>query len=276
MLHRKHLGLALVLVGAASCATIQKWARGAFEKPTLSFSNARLSDISLTGATLNLEYLLRNPNPIGLTLDEVTYAVLVEDHPMVSGRPPQGLTLPAKGRAMAVFPATVQFAELGAALSEVLTRETTRYRIQGSIGVRTPLGMVSLPLSHEGTFTAPKLPTFALASPRIRDISLTSATLDVVFNVTNPNGFDLPLGLLSGAVAIGGARAGEIPATDLGMLPPSGSREIAIPIRLNLASSLAAANALRQGQGDVKFTGSLGLGQASLPIQLIERLVFRK
>ena len=45
---------------------------------------------------------------------------------------------------------------------------------------------------------------------------------------------------------------------------------VKVPVTINFASALQAANAIRQGKGQLALTGQLQSGTASLPINLSE------
>src|SRR5437879_10118672 len=58
--------LALALCAAlAGCAQLQQLAASAFQRPAVSFKDARLRDVSLGGATVDLVFGVDNPNDQG-------------------------------------------------------------------------------------------------------------------------------------------------------------------------------------------------------------------
>jgi hypothetical protein len=56
----------------------------------------------------------------------------------------------------------VKFADVAPVLETFLTKDKASYRAEGSIGLKTPLGVIPIPLKQEGTFPIPKLPQVAL------------------------------------------------------------------------------------------------------------------
>src|SRR3982751_1576585 len=93
------LALCLLALSQSGCAALSKLLSDAFQQPTFSFKQVQLLDVSLGGATVNLVYTLHNPNPVGLSLAEVDYALFIEGKQLVAGRPPNGLTIPESGQA---------------------------------------------------------------------------------------------------------------------------------------------------------------------------------
>ena len=75
--------LSLSLVTLTGCATLKKL----FKKPTVVFKTARLSSASLSDATVDVVYEVRNPNTFGLSLAKVDYAFFVEGKQVVAGSP---------------------------------------------------------------------------------------------------------------------------------------------------------------------------------------------
>jgi len=88
--------LVVLAASASACAWLQM-AEGGFQKPTVAYKSASLSDVTLSGATLNLVLTVDNPNPVELALADVDYRLAIDGHQVATGRPPEGLQIPAKG-----------------------------------------------------------------------------------------------------------------------------------------------------------------------------------
>jgi LEA14-like dessication related protein len=264
--------LAVVVVGG--CAFLKGLSESAFQKPTLSFRSASVADASLSGATVNLVYALENPNGFGLSLASVRYAFAVEGRQLVAGKPPAGLQIPAKGTAELTFPANVKFADLASVVETFLTKDSASYRAEGEVGVQTPIGVLSFPLATEGQFEVPKIPHFELGSPRIAHLSLDGATLELPLTITNRNSYPLPIQSFSGTIHIGGAPVGSLSSGDFGQLEPRGSRQVALPARLQFSAAGAAAQAIREGKAQIALSGQISSGGISVPFHLNQLVSF--
>ena len=264
------------LVLLAGCASLQRLAKNAFQQPRLTFKTARLSHASLADATVDLVYQLDNPNPLGLNLASVDYAFFVEDKQVVAGAPPKGLALPARGKAELVFPANVKFADIVPVVQTFLTKDSARYKAQGSVGIQTPLGVLRFPLEHEGTFEIPKIPQVQFEPPRISNITLQGATVEFPLVVKNRNSFPLPVGGISGALKVAGASVGTLSTGDLGLLEPGSTRQLTLPLNINFLRAASAASALRSGSGQVKLEGQLLSGGQNVPLDVTQLLNFRR
>src|ERR671936_1416127 len=162
------LNLLLFLPLLLGCSLVRQAASSAFERPTLSFKEARLPHVDFQGAELDLVFLVTNPNSVGLDLTRASYNLEVEGHKVASGTPQNGLKIPGGGTTEVTFPANIQWNEIAPALEAVFAMDQVRYKASGELGV----GPVTLPLQHEGTFAAPKVPKVEVGSPRIPSLSL--------------------------------------------------------------------------------------------------------
>lgn len=272
---RKLLLLTTAVVVAspfAGCAQLTKTLKSSFQLPSLTFKTVSLANVSLDSATVNLAFQLNNPNPIGLSVSTVSYSFFVEGKQVVAGQPPNGLTIPASGSRELVFPANVKFADVAPVVQTFLTKETASYRAEGSVGLKTPLGVFSVPLKQEGTFPVPKLPQVALQPPRVKELTLTSATLELPLVVTNPNDFGLPVNGLSGSVTVAGSKVGTVSGPDLGFIGPHAQQPVNLPITIHFAQAAAAAAALRKGQATVALDAEVHSGHLAIPLHLEKSL----
>jgi LEA14-like dessication related protein len=260
----------------SGCAMLKKWL-GGFAKPTLHFKTANLASANFSQATVNLIYTLKNPNPLGLSLASVDYAFFVEGKQVVAGAPPDGLKIGANKSTDLTFPANVKFADIVPVVQTFLTKDMAAYRVEGSLGVDTPIGVVKLPLSREGQFEVPKVPAIEMGSPRVTNLSLTGATLELPLKVTNRNSYDLPITGVTGSLAIAGANVGSVNTGDLGALAAKAVREMVLPLRINFAQSgVAAASALRGGAANVALKAQVHSGGMAIPFNVSQQLSFRK
>lgn len=270
---RRTLLLAVVaglVTSASGCAALRNLFETAFQKPQFRFKTANLKNASLTGANIETVWTLDNPNPMGLSIAHIDYAFFVEDKQVVAGAPRRGLQIPANDRAELVFPANLKFQDLAPTLGVFLNQDVASYRAEGHIGVNTPIGIIKFPLKKEGTFEVPKVPQLTFEPPRITNLSLSGATLEIPLKLTNRNSYPLPVGGITGNVAIAGVNVGNISTGNLGLLQGKGTQTVNLPVTVNFASALQAANAIRQGRGNVALSGQLQSGVGSVPISLNE------
>jgi LEA14-like dessication related protein len=265
----------IALFAGGGCAALSQLLRSAFVEPTLEFKSASVGGFSLNDATINLAWELKNPNPVGIELATLQYALFVEDKQVVAGAPPAGLRIPAQGKTDLIFPANVKFQDIAPVLETFLNKDNARYRAQGTIGIDTPIGIVSLPLQKEGLFEIPKVPKVEFLPPRITNLTLFGATVEFPLTVTNRNTYALPIGNVGGFITVGGARVGNVSTGSLA-LTPKGASEVRIPLSINFAQAGQAALAVQRGSATVAFDGSMQAGSASIPLKFQQNLTFQR
>ena len=268
--------LVLLAVGASACSWLQM-AAGGFKKPDVAYKSASLTDVSLSGATLNVVTRVDNPNPVPLALAEVDYRLSIDGHPVATGKPPDGLEIQANGATDVTLPASFKFTDLGQAVATVLQKGSAGYKAEGTVGVKTPIGLVTVPLSHEGTFTLPTMPGIALGTPRLTSVAIDHATVELPVTLTGKGSLPVPLQALEAAVTIGGARIGEVSARDLGTLEPGASRSVTLPLTVPFSGAVEAAQAmLKGGTVPIALDGQLQSGPAPVPFELKTTANFRR
>src|SRR5438270_6712764 len=141
----------LLLPLLLGCSLLRQAGSSMFERPTLSFKEARLPHVDFRGAELDLVFLVTNPNSVRLDLTRASYDLEVEGHKVAAGTPKNGLKIPGGATTEVTFPAKLQCNEIAPALEAVFAMDQARYQASGELG----LGRVTLPPQHEGTFAEP-------------------------------------------------------------------------------------------------------------------------
>ena len=154
---RRSVWIRGAMVGAlaasvASCATL---GRAVFEEPVVTFRNLRINGLGLDGGSLDVVLGVYNPNGYRLDATRFTYRLLVGD----SVRLGEGVldtrqTFQEKDTTEVRIPITFSYRGVGAAAQQLLRSGTVNYRVQGDIGVSTPVGNFTLPYDRTGRFAA--------------------------------------------------------------------------------------------------------------------------
>jgi LEA14-like dessication related protein len=263
----------LAVLALASCAEIAKVAKVAVQEPRITFRTASLDSLDLEGATIALEWSVENPNGFGLDLASLGYRLDLEGKRIVDGTLPGGLQIPANGAAPLKLPVHVRFADVPGFAALLSKKEDVGYRLSGTVGVRTPLGVLELPVSHDDRLPLPRLPAFALDGLSVRSTSFTEVAVEVKLRVKNPNRFPLPAPTLSYGVSIAGGPIASAETRGAAPVAGSSSSVVAIPVRISLLGAGRAAAAIVQGGPvDVALTGSASFGGIPVPLDLHARL----
>ena len=275
---RKRLAAVLVPVLLSGCAGMQDLARAAFQEPRLAFKSVALDKLDLDGATLAFTWEIENPNSIGVDLARAGWQIEVEGTRVAAGDLPSGLSIPASGKAPLTFPVRVRFRDVPGIVSLLGSgRSDLAYRLSGSIGVRTPIGVVDLPMSHADRVKVPALPRFAIDGLRVRSVSLSAVAVDVRVRVQNPNAFPLPNGEIDYALALAGTPVARAEGASVGAVPGGGSAVVDIPVKIDVASAgRVAADIARGNDVQVELTGKAQLAGLPLPLDLRARVPARR
>lgn len=261
----------------AGCALVRSAVSSAFERPTISFREARLPHMDFEGAQLDLVFLVTNPNSMGLDLTKANYALQVEGKQVVAGVPQNGLVIPGHGTTEVTFPARVHWAEIAPALEALFARDLVHYKASGQLGIDSPVGPITLPVEHEGTFAAPKMPKFDVGAPQVVSLSLTGARLSLPLKISNLNSFPLPLGGILGNVEIAGAKVGRIALPEQAPVAAGKDSTLLLPLDVNfLSAGAAATQAIRTGVAEVKVDATVNAGGATLPVKVAKTVELQR
>ena len=192
----------------------------------------------------------------------------------MAGSPPRGLKIPAGRRAELVLPTSVIFADLVPVVATFLIKDFAQFRVEGHVGISTPIGIVRLPFAKEGQLEVPKVPEIRVGSPRVANLSLTGATLQLPITLASRNSYELPVSGLEGGVSIGRATVGNISSGDLGRLSPREQRQVTVSLNVDFLRSLEAANAIRQGKGQLSLAAQLHSGGGAVPVSASQLVSF--
>ena len=259
----------------SGCALLSELLTEVFQKPTFRFKNVAVHNASLAGLSLDTVWQLDNPNTVGISLAAVDYALFVDDKQVVAGTPQKGLQIPANGATELTFPAEIKFLDLVPALETMLTKETATWRVEGSIGVQTPIGLLSFPIAMQDVFETPKLPQVQFANPKVTNLSLQGATVEFPVSVTNRSTLPLAINEVVGTLFIAGAPVGTVSTGTLGQLEGKGTRQVTLPLTINFFSAgTAAVSAIQGGNANLKFDATIQSGGAQVPLKLDQLVSF--
>jgi LEA14-like dessication related protein len=262
----------------SACAGMQELARSAVKAPKLTFRSASIQGLDMEGATVGFTFDLENPNGFGVDLARIGWTIDAEGTRVAAGDLPGGLQIRANGTAPINFPVRVRFQDVPGIVSLLGSgKDAIGYRLGGTVGIRTPIGILDLPLSHEDRLKLPSVPRFALEGISIRSVTFSELALDVRVRVKNPNGFALPVGRLDYALAVSGAPVAHADGVDLSGVAAGSSAVVAIPVRFAVGSAgRAAADLARGAEVPVELTGRAHVGGIPLPLDLRARMPARR
>ena len=239
-----------------------------FTKPTVTVERVDLTAISFTGISANIVFRVENHNAIGVDLAKLVYQLTVDNHPFVQGAANNPLHVPAEGIGQLTLPVSFKFTELAEALVSIFQKKQVPYTIATQLGFGTPLGVLTVPISHAGTMPVPQLPSLAIGDAAVGGVNLSGASLSVTINVHNNNTFAVPVGALKYDLTINGAPILSA-ATAPAQLAANGTLPLTIGAHLDfLRVGMGILRAVQSRSATVALDGSFDLVGYAMPVHL--------
>ena len=127
--------------------------RQAYRPPTVALRNVTVDGIGLTGGSLRVALLVRNPNFYPLTTAGMRYQVLVGDSvPIASGVDTTHRRVASNDSTIVELPVQVSWQGLSAAGRGIAANGLVLYQLVGTITLDTPVGTHDIPVNQRGRF----------------------------------------------------------------------------------------------------------------------------
>lgn len=150
-MRRTTLAVVLVIVAAGfGCKTILN-----IENPEYSIRDLRPRvsvAIPFSASTIDIDWNLevRNPNTVGLLLDQIDFDLLVNNERVLSGISNQDLRIPANGTGMVELRTRFGYENaqnLFRGIVDAVQGNRANYELRGTVYYDTPLGRMNFPLT---------------------------------------------------------------------------------------------------------------------------------
>src|SRR5438270_11176958 len=150
----KLAGAAVSLL-ATSVLGCREATRYVWQQPAVALRGVRLEGIGITGGTLRVAVMVRNPNFYPLTTAGMRYRLLVRDSVTIAdGVDSSAHRVAAHDSAVVELPLRVTWQGLSAAGSDMVSSGLVTYHLVGDITLDTPVGKHDVPVSQVGRFAA--------------------------------------------------------------------------------------------------------------------------
>lgn len=140
-------GMALVFTGCASLA------RATFKDPLVTFKDARITSLGVTGGSLEVVLDVYNPNQYRLEGTKVTYKVIVDSTEFGEGEYTTRFGVDEGQTSEVRLPLNFTYRGIGAAGRALSQMGSVRYRVLGDFTVATPIGTFTRPYDQTGRFS---------------------------------------------------------------------------------------------------------------------------
>lgn len=232
---------------------------GCYRKPDVALRDAGIAAMDVRAAQLVFDVEVRNPNEFQVGMWGLEYTLSAVGQELASGALTRPLA-PIGGMETSTVrvPVTIEYGRLRPLIDSLRLGEPIRWEFAAKATFNY-LGLWrSVKLRRGGEMPPLRAPTWRFSDLRLTGQG-TDATAQLVFAVVNPNGFELPLAILSGALKHGDEVLLRVDHSPMDPAPPRTTARITVPVRL---TAPGAAEAVANAMGDsrrVRFEGELRL-----------------
>jgi LEA14-like dessication related protein len=266
MTFRKALGLGFLSTVAAAvlggCAAMKDYVK----EPEVDLQDVRVTDMSLADATLAFDLDITNPNPLGISMQGLSYKLELEDKTFFEGSRDEGLRIGAHDKSRLTIPIKLGYKDVLGTFDALRGNKDVKYRISGN----AKFGPFSIPYEQMGTVPVPQLPDVSLQSLRVEKVTFSGAQLALGLRVKNANRFPIRFNGLDYSLKLGDASVLNGKSRQAFSVDPNGTGTLRLPISLDYGQMAGLVNTLRQGSSmPVTFNGNVkvpsGNGDIALP-----------
>lgn len=253
--------IVLIAVLTTGCAMLRDLADT--QRPTIQYSNMSVQSINFNGATLQFNFDVNNPNPVGLTADRYTYEFFINDNSFLSGSQDQNLRISRESVSTLSVPVTLQFSEMFNTFSTLFRDDSFAYRINTEVQFDIPgLGVQRLPVNASGNLPIPKVPRFEFGGFDVKNLSMSGAEMEIRLNITNTNSFPISLTRADYQLEVNGRDCLDTSMSEPLRLADSDSSQLVIPISLNASQMGNVLLEMMRGSTnfEYRFRGSADVG----------------
>jgi LEA14-like dessication related protein len=124
-----------------------------FLEPVVSFRNARITGLGVTGGALEVELDIYNPNSYRLDGSRLTYTIMIDSVRFGEGEYNSRFQVERGDTSTIVLPISFTYAGIGTAGRQLMNTGSVEYRVLGDVTFGTPLGNMTRPYDQKGRFS---------------------------------------------------------------------------------------------------------------------------
>ncbi|HEX4934177.1 MAG TPA: LEA type 2 family protein [Gemmatimonadaceae bacterium] len=142
--------VAATLAATTACASL---GRASFKEPVVTFKDARITGLGVSGGSIEIVLDVYNPNRYRLEGTRLTYQVLVDSTKFGEGAYTTRFGVDEGKTSEVRLPLSFTYAGVGAAGRMLMQTGTVQYRVIGDFTVSTPVGSFTRPYDQTGRFS---------------------------------------------------------------------------------------------------------------------------
>lgn len=138
------LAFLTAVLALTSCSSLTK---EILKDPEVKVIDFKVTNVTLEDVAIAVQMNIKNPNPVPLKLDEVTYSLKFSGEKVTEGIFEDGVNVPASGENNVTVPFKFKYSSLGNLVTSLFNNTFTReYELDGS----AKLGIFSVPFNQKG------------------------------------------------------------------------------------------------------------------------------
>lgn len=249
----KSLLFALTAIFLIKCTALKDLA--SVKKPELSVTDVKISDASLKDLELTFDIEVDNPNNLAINVASYNYDFLISDNTFVNGSQTLNTEIASTAKSIIQIPLRFTYSELFETFSDIKDQDETGFELKSTIGIDLPiLGFTEVPLQRSGTFPVIKAPKISASRLSVKNISFTSADLELILNIDNPNAFGVSLIDTDYTVSINGLESITGKSSEPIVIKEKNEGTITVPVSLNFIQLGRSAYNLIKGNEPLEYT----------------------
>jgi LEA14-like dessication related protein len=146
----KRMTFVMLAVTAIGCASV---GRAVFREPVVTYKDAMITGLGLSGGSLEVVLSIYNPNGFRLDGTGLTYRIAVDSVPFGDGSLSERFTVQEGDSTTVRLPLQFTYAGVGQAGRTLIQTGSVNYTVSGDITVGTPIGSFTRPYSGKGRLT---------------------------------------------------------------------------------------------------------------------------
>ena len=146
----KRIALFLLVAAATACASV---GRAVFREPVVTYKDAVITGLGLSGGTIEVVLGIYNPNSFRLDGTGLTYRLAVDSVPFGSGTLNDRFAVQEGESTTVRLPLSFSYSGVGQAGRQLIQTGSVNYTVSGDITVGTPIGSFTRPYSGRGRLT---------------------------------------------------------------------------------------------------------------------------
>jgi LEA14-like dessication related protein len=146
----KRFTFVMLAATAIGCASV---GRAVFREPVVTYKDAVITGLGLSGGTLEVVLSIYNPNSFRLDGTGLTYRIAVDSVPFGDGSLSDRFSVQEGDSTTVRLPLSFNYAGVGSAGRQLIQTGSVNYTVSGEITVGTPIGSFTRPYSGKGRLT---------------------------------------------------------------------------------------------------------------------------